>query len=120
MITRVLLLLIICLASQVAWATPITSYLEMVKVSSVGYAWTNVPLSNSYSDPVIACTYNLPSTSSNPAVIRVKAVGAGFQIKAQGPTDSSNITSSDVYCTISESGSYTYPIIIQKIITSRF
>lgn len=110
MITRVLLLLIICLASQVAWATPITSYLEMVKVSSVGYAWTNVPLSNSYSDPVIACTYNLPSTSSNPAVIRVKAVGAGFQIKAQGPTDSSNITSSDVYCTISESGSYTYPI----------
>ena len=110
MITRTLLFLSLCLASQLAWATPITSYLEMVKVSNVGYAWKTVPLSNGYSDPVIACTYNLPSTAANEAVVRVQAVGTGFQIKIQQPDDSNAVTAGDVYCTISESGSYTYPI----------
>ena len=110
MIIRALLLLSFCLAGQLAWATPITSYLEMVKVSSVGYAWKTVPLSNSYSNPVIACTYNLASTAANEAVVRVQPVGTGFQIKIQQPNDSNAVTAGDVYCTVSEAGSYTYPI----------
>lgn len=110
MITRVLLFLSLCLASQLAWATPITSYLEMVKVPSVGYAWKAVPLSNSYTNPVIVCTYNLPSIAANEAVVRVQPVGTGFQIKIQQPNDSNAVTAGDVYCTVSEEGSYTYPI----------
>ena len=110
MITRALLFLSFCLASQLAWATPITSYLEMVKVPGVGYSWKAVPLSNSYTNPVIACTYNLPSTAANEAVVRVQAVGTGFQIKIQQPNDGNAVTAGDVYCTVSEEGSYTYPI----------
>lgn len=110
MITRALLFLSFCLASQLAWATPITSYLEMVKVPSVGYAWKAVPLSNSYTNPVIVCTYNLPSIAANEAVVRVQPVGTGFQIKVQRPNDSNAVTAGDVYCTVSEEGSYTYPI----------
>ena len=82
----------------------------MVTVSAVGGAWKNVPLSNIYNDPVIACTYNLPSIADNEAVVRVQKVGNGFQVMAQRPIAGTDVTASDVYCTISESGVYTYPI----------
>ncbi len=93
-----------------ASAYPITSYLEMLKVSAVGYSWKTLTLSNFYTDPVVVCTYNLPSFASNEAVVRVQQVGANIQIKVQRPVDSTAVTASDVYCTISESGVYTYPI----------
>ena len=110
MITRLLFILTVALVSQQCHAYAITSYLEMVTVTAVGGAWKPVPLTNSYTDPVIACTYNLPSVASNEAVVRVQKVGTGFQVKAQRPVNSTAVTASNVYCTISESGVYTYPI----------
>ena len=110
MITRILLILAALLAYQQAQAYVITTYLEMVTVSAVGGSWKAVPLSNTYTDPVIACTYNLPSNTSNEAVVRVQKVGSGFEVKAQRPVNSTAVTASNVYCTISEAGSYTYPI----------
>ena len=110
MVTRLLFILAATLACQQANAYVITSYLEMVTVTAVGGAWKNVLLSNSYTDPVIACTYNLPSKTDNEAVVRVQKVGSGFQVMAQRPVNSTAVTASDVYCTISESGVYTYPI----------
>lgn len=110
MIIRLSLILITALISQVAGAGAITPYLEMVKVTSVGSSWKTVPLVNSYSTPIIACTYALPSASDNEAVVRVQPVGTGFQVKLQQPIQSTAVTAGDVYCTISEEGEYTYPI----------
>lgn len=93
-----------------AGAYPITSYLEMVKVSSVSNAWKTLTLSNSYTNPVVACTYNLPSSANNEGSVRVQIIGSNIQIKVQRPLNSSAVTASDVYCTISEAGSYTSPI----------
>ena len=91
-------------------AYPITSYLEMVKISNVSNAWKTLSLSNSYTNPVVACTYNLPSNASNEGAVRVQVVGSNIQVKVQRPLNSSSVTASDVYCTISEEGSYTSPI----------
>jgi len=91
-------------------AYPITSYLEMVKVSNVSNAWKTLSLSNSYSNPVVACTYNLPSSANNEGAVRVQLIGSSIQVKVQRPLNSTAITASDVYCTVSEAGSYTLPI----------
>ena len=107
---KLLLILAIAFSFQQTHAYVITNYLEMVIVNAVGGAWKTVPLSNTYTDPVIACTYNLPSISHNEAAVRVQKVGSSFQIKAQRPETGTDVTASDVYCTISESGSYTYPV----------
>lgn len=107
---RHLILLAGLLFQFTSYAAPITPYLEMVKISAVNSAWKSIPLSNSYTSPVIACTYNLPSASSNEAVVRVREVGSTLQVRIQRPLNSTAVTASDVYCTISEEGSYTYPI----------
>ncbi len=91
-------------------AYPITSYLEMVRISNVSNAWRTLSLSNSYASPVVACTYNLPSGANNEGAVRVQLVGSSIQVKVQRPLNSTAITASDVYCTISEEGSYTLPI----------
>ena len=110
MFYRLLPLLLTGLFPFLAQAHPITSYLEMVKVSNVGNAWKILSLSNTYTNPVVACTYNLPSSASNEASVRVQIVGASIQVKVQRPLNSTAVTASDVYCTISEAGSYTVPI----------
>ncbi|MCF6191192.1 MAG: hypothetical protein L3J51_12000 [Cocleimonas sp.] len=76
----------------------------------MGNAWKTISLSNTYSNPVVACTYNLPSSASNEGSVRVQVVGSSIQVKVQRPLNSSAVTASDVYCTISEEGSYTTPI----------
>ena len=81
----------------------------MVTVSSVGNAWTTLSLENTYSNPVVACTYNLTSGANVEGSVRVQVVGSSIQIKVQRPLNAA-VTSSDVYCTISEEGSYTTPI----------
>ncbi len=109
MIVRVLFLLA-CLSPLIVEAYPITSYLEMVKISSVGNAWKTLTLSNTYANPVVACTYNIPSNTHNEAAVRVQIIGSSIQVKVQRPLNSTAVTASDVYCTISEEGSYTLPI----------
>ncbi|RVU84423.1 DUF11 domain-containing protein [Leucothrix sargassi] len=110
MIIRLLLTLLIIGASQLAGAAVITPYLEIVKITSVGATWKTVPLANSYSNPIIACTYVLPSASDNAAVVRVRPAGSGFEVRTQHPIQSNDVTAGDVHCTISEEGSYSYPI----------
>lgn len=110
MLIRSLTLLLLGLLSVATEAYSITSYLEMVKVTGVGNAWSTLSLSNTYTSPVVACTYRLPSSASNEAVVRVQVIGASIQVKVQRPLNSTAVTASDVYCTISEEGSYTLPI----------
>ena len=103
-------LLLVSLLPFLAEGHPITTYLEMVKASNVGNVWKTLSLSNTYSNPVVACTYNLPSNSNNEGSVRVQIIGSSIQVKVQRPLNSSAVTASDVYCTISEEGSYTSPI----------
>ncbi len=107
---RLFVLILLGLISQNAAALALTNYLEMVKVTAVGYAWKTVPLSNTYSNPVIACTYHLPSAASNDATVRVRSAGGGFEVLVQRPNNSNAVTAGDVYCTVSEAGVYAYPI----------
>ena len=106
---RLYLIAFIGLFPVIANAYPITSYLEMVKESSVGNSWKTLVLSNTYSNPVVACTYNLISGANVEGSVRVRTIGSSVQVKVQRPLNGA-VTASDVYCTISEEGSYTTPI----------
>ena len=106
---RLLALLILALFPVTAKAYTITNYLEMVKVSNVGNAWVNLTLENTYTNPVVACTYNLPSSASTEGSARVQVVGSNVQVRVQRPLNGT-ATISDVYCTVSEKGSYITPI----------
>ena len=106
---RLLILSLVGLFPIFANAYTITSYLEMVKVTGVGNAWVNLTLENTYTNPVVACTYNLPSSASTEGSARVQVVGSNIQVRVQRPLNGT-ATISDVYCTVSEEGSYTSPI----------
>ena len=109
MLIRLFILFCIGCIPLTANAYKITSYLEMVKVNSVGNSWTTLSLQNSYSTPVVACTYNLTSNANVEGSVRVQVIGSSIQVKVQRPLNAA-VTPSDVYCTISEEGSYTAPI----------
>lgn len=93
-------------------ALVITSYLETRIIPNLGSAWTTITYENSYSNPpVIVCTYNLRSAASDPGLVRLNNVTtASFDVRVQVPLNLSTATPSDVYCTISEEGTYTSPI----------
>jgi len=109
MLTRFFIIILIGFFPMIANAYKITSYLEMVIVNSVGNAWTTLSLENTYTNPVVACTYNLTTGANVEGSVRVRIVGTSIQVKVQRPLNAA-VTASDVYCTISESGSYTTPI----------
>lgn len=91
-------------------AEVITSDLEYQRISGVGYGWQTVNLANSYSNAIVVCSNVLPSSASNEAVTRIRNIGSGsFQLKIQQPNDSDPGYSTDVYCIVSDAGSYTVP-----------
>jgi len=89
----------------------ITPDLEYQKISSVGYAWKHVDFSNNYTDAIVVCSNVLPSSSNNEAVVRVNNISStGFDVKIQRPSDIDPGYSTDVYCIVSDEGSYSIPI----------
>ena len=79
---------------------------EVFKIPNVGSSWKEVFTHNFYEDPVVVCTYNLPSSSDREAVVRLKDVGHhSFYVRVQNPGGSA-VTPSDVYCIVMESGSW--------------
>ena len=92
---------------QLAYGQMLTTDLELKLVPNVGAAWQTVPLENSYSDAVVVCTYNLPSSSAPPAVTRIQNVtSTSFQLRIQQYENSSVVTASDVHCVIADEGAY--------------
>lgn len=83
--------------------------LEVIKIDSVGYDWHSVSFENSYSvAPIVTCSYNLPSSSASPAVVRINNLTAsGFSVKIQKPIDDSSVTSSSVQCIVATEGQHT-------------
>jgi len=92
---------------QLAYGQMLTSNLELKLVPNVGAGWQTVQLENSYTDPVIVCTYVLPSSADPSATTRIQNVtGTNFQLRVQQFENSASVTASDVHCIISEEGAY--------------
>ena len=79
---------------------------EVFRVPGVGDSWRIVFTHNYYESPVVVCTYNLPSSSDNEAVVRLKDVGHhSFKVRIQSP-GGKPVTPSDVYCLVMEEGAW--------------
>ncbi|MFV0645655.1 MAG: hypothetical protein ACK5NN_14380 [Sphingomonadaceae bacterium] len=90
-----------------ASAQQLTEQLEVMDVS-VGSGWTTVNTLNTYTDPVVVCTYNLPSRTSPNAVPRIQSTGANsFQVRIQQFSPGYSFTSGRVFCVVSEEGAHT-------------
>lgn len=89
----------------------ITEDLEYQKISGVGYSWQYVSFSNNYTDAIVVCSNVLPSSANREAVVRVNNISSsGFEVKIQAPSDVDAGYTTDVYCIISDEGSYSIPI----------
>jgi hypothetical protein len=105
---RIHLLLILSTLSLFSQA--ITSHLEYQKISSVGYGWSHISFANSYIDPIMVCSNVLADSTKNEAVVRINNLsGSGADIKIQQPNDVDPGYATDVYCIISDEGSYSIP-----------
>jgi hypothetical protein len=95
-------------APQLAYGQALSLDIEAVRVDNVGAAWVTVELVNVYTDAVVACTYNLPSSGDPPATVRIRNVGAtSFETRIQQFENSNTVTASDVHCLVVDSGAYT-------------
>lgn len=80
---------------------------EIRKISSVGSDWTTLNYWNSYQDPVIIVTYNLPNNNDAEACVRITDVSAtSCKIKIQNPGDQKTVVPGDVHILIMEKGAY--------------
>lgn len=91
-------------------------YMNMeVFTRTVGYDWTTVNLSNTYSSMVVICTPNYTKTGRNavpPKVVRVRnAAKSSFEMRLQNPGDSytDTLTSETVHCLVMEEGKFLLP-----------
>jgi hypothetical protein len=76
-------------------------------------AWQTVQLQyKHYQDPVIVCSvrYHLVRPVLLPVVVRMTAVTkSSFQVRAQNPSNASNVISRQVHCLVVEAGVWTLP-----------
>lgn len=80
---------------------------ETGSVSGVGSSWQTVNLANTYTSPVVVCTTGLASSSTLPAVVRVRnAAGSSFDVMVQNPSGSA-LSGFTVWYTVVEEGVYT-------------
>ena len=94
------------LTGPAAAAQALSLDLEVVKVAA-NASWQTVSLENTYTIPVIVCTYNLPSDTAPSATTRIQTVTSNsFQLKIQQFENSTTVTPGDVHCIIADQGAY--------------
>ena len=80
---------------------------EIRKISNVDSDWTNFNYWNSYQDPVVIATYNLPNNNDAEACVRITDVSAtSCKIKIQNPGGQKTVVPGDVHVLIMEKGAY--------------
>ena len=95
------------MSASLAYGQMLTSDLELKLVPNVGAAWQTVALENSYTDAIVVCSYNLPSSASPPAVTRIQNItSTSFQLRAQAFAPTGTATPSNVHCIIADEGAY--------------
>ncbi|MEO0607113.1 MAG: hypothetical protein AAFY82_02705, partial [Pseudomonadota bacterium] len=96
------------LAAMPATGQALSLDLEAVKINAVGATFQTVPLVNTYTSPVVVCTYNLTSNVNNEATVRVSNVQSDrFDVRVQRFENSSAFTPSDVHCLVADEGIHT-------------
>jgi len=108
MLVRPLLLgFLVLIWGPMAYGQMLTADFEIKLVPNVGAAWTTATLENTYTDAIVVCTYNLPSSVAPPATVRIQNITASsFQLRAQEFSNGSSVTASDVHCIIADEGPY--------------
>jgi len=105
------LLLASSLAASSAHAVIVTPELEVITVSSVGSTFQTVNLQNTYTNAIPVCTYNLVSSASVPAAVRITNITSNsFDVRIQNPTNgdvTGAVTPNDVHCFVSDEGAHT-------------
>ena len=99
-----------------AYSATISDDLEVHLIHDVTTSWQTVALTNTYTDAIPVCTYNLESFSGSapnydfpPAAVRINNITASsFDIRIQGWEDGPAVPG-DVHCIISDAGVYTLP-----------
>ncbi len=85
---------------------PVKAIGEVFKLQNVGSSWVPVFTHHFYESPVVVCTHNLPSSSDNEAVVRIKDVSHySFKVRIQNPSGKP-VTPRDVHCLVMEEGSW--------------
>ena len=115
-LVSVCMLLPVVFVSNHATAAVLTADLEVHLIRSVSTTWQTVPLSNTYSNAIPICTYNLvsfvganPNYTYPPAVVRIRNITANsFDVRIQGWEDGP-AAAGDVHCLISDEGAFTLP-----------
>jgi len=93
--------------APMAYGQLLTANLELKLVPNVGAAWQTIALENTYSNAVVVCTYNLPSSTSPPATTRIRNVTpTSFKLRIQQFENNSIVTTSDVHCVIADEGAH--------------
>lgn len=86
-----------------------SNYLETLMISNVSANWSNIAMSNVYTDPVVVCSV-VYSNNTIPVVTRLRNVGpTGFDVRLQNPGDGSTVVGDDVHCLVIESGNWKLP-----------
>ncbi|MEM1147595.1 MAG: hypothetical protein AAF582_11165 [Pseudomonadota bacterium] len=81
---------------------------EAVRVENLGASFRTVSLINTYTNPVVVCTYHLKTNADNEATVRVaNAQSTQFDVRVQRFENSAAFTDSDVHCLIADEGVHT-------------
>lgn len=103
-------------APGTASAAVFSADLEVHLIEDVSTTWQTVTLTNSYSNAIPICNYNLVSFSGAhpnydypPAAVRIRNITANsFDLRIQGWEDSAAVAG-DVHCLVSDEGAFTLP-----------
>lgn len=103
--------IVLALVSLQAQALVLSSELEAILIKNVSTTWQTVNLTNSYTNAIVVCTYNLDAfnAANPPAVTRIKSITAtAFDLRIQGWEDAA-ATTNNVHCIVAEEGAHKLP-----------
>jgi len=93
-----------------AHAFTLVPTVETLTIPNVGAGFQTISFENSYTNPVPACTYQLPSTGDPPATVRIDGLGpSGMQVRIQQFENSIVVTPGLVQCLVVEAGTTILP-----------
>lgn len=106
----------LCLNPSLLNAAVLSPDLEIHLLNNVSTTWQTVALTNTYTETIPICTYNLASFSGAhpnydypPAVVRIRnTTTSSFDVRIQGWEDSAAVPG-DVHCLVTDSGAHTLP-----------
>lgn len=88
----------------------LSTEVEVLRVTGIGFVPQTVQLVNTYTQAVPVCTYSLPSPASPPVIPRVRNITAtSFQLSIQSLPDTDPGGTGTVHCIVAEEGTHTLP-----------